>query len=90
MSGRTLRRLPVLAHARYIAGGAIAAPLGSGGADEEDVSSDEMEEEESENESCDDEPMSTISDWVSAMERVVTEENEQIGKLEELVGTGKI
>jgi hypothetical protein len=61
MSGRTLRRLPVLAHARYIGIN----------------TTDEMHE-------------SPVEDWIDAMERVVSDEGEQMRHLEEAVGTGKI
>lgn len=61
MSGRSLRRLPVLAHARHIGIN----------------TTDEMHQ-------------SPVEDWIEAMQRVVEEEGEQMNRLEEAVGTGKI
>lgn len=78
MSGRTLRRLPVLAHARYI--GTTAAD-----GDDDDASSSDDDHEAHDG---DDAP--TAGQWIAAMERVIGDEQEQIGKLEELVGTGKV
>lgn len=61
MSGRSLRRLPVLAHARHIGIN----------------TTDEMHQ-------------SPVEDWIEAMQKVVAEEGEQMKRLEEAVGTGKI
>ncbi|GHJ89240.1 hypothetical protein NliqN6_5642 [Naganishia liquefaciens] len=61
MSGRSLRRLPVLAHARHIGIN----------------TTDEMHQ-------------SPVEDWIEAMQKVVGEEGEQMNRLDEAVGTGKI
>ncbi len=67
MSGRTLRRLPVLAHARYVS---MAA------ADSIDYGpvSDQHEDE-------DEDAGTTVEVWIEAMEKVVADEGEQMKKL---------
>lgn len=76
MSGRTLRRLPVLAHARYI--GTNAFHAGDASSSEEDDDDDDTHD------------LPTARQWIAAMERVVGDEQEQVDKLEELVGTGRV
>lgn len=77
MSGRTLRRLPVLAHARYIGTNAVDAGESSG-SEKDDDDDDDIHD------------LPTARQWIAAMERVVGDEQEQVDKLEELVGTGKV
>ena len=65
MSGRTLRRLPVLAHARYI--GVAVGTLGRGEADDDES----------------DAVMTSVEEWVEAMEWVVEDEKAQMVKVVE-------
>jgi len=87
MSGRTLRRIPVLAHARYIASGAIAEvdmdseENGQGDQDEDACDSEEGEESES---TVDDEDMNQdemkdgVDVWLHAMLETVKKEKQQM------------
>lgn len=105
MSGRTLRRLPVLAFARYMVGHHEGVGgherLAHDGGDEEDDDdlsvSQSSHGQDQEDETTGD--RRTVSDmgtslrmeaWLTAIEQVVKEESIQRGELDKLVGTGGV
>jgi len=83
MSGRTLRRLPVLSYARYMSSLSLATY-------------DEDEDEDDDDDADGDDPATPrrrgfpIEDWLDALERVVRDEGVQKDALERLVGTGGV
>jgi len=97
MSGRTLRRIPVLAHARYIASGAIAdidmdsEENGQEAQDEEANDSEEGEESEStvdDKEMNQDEMKDGVDVWLHAMLETVKKEKQQMLAVEN--GNGSV
>lgn len=86
MSGRTLRRLPVLSYARYMV--SLSSTHSSFDGDNEDDDDHEHDEDEH-----DDRPSRAgfaVEDWLDALERVVQDEGVQKEALERLVGTGGV
>ncbi|KAG7530943.1 hypothetical protein FFLO_04671 [Filobasidium floriforme] len=75
MSGRTLRRLPVLSYARYMVSLSLAHPA-----------FDDPEADEG----APNRPGYAVEDWLDALERVVKDEGAQKEALERLVGTGGV
>lgn len=78
MSGRTLRRLPLLAHARYVASDSRQPKYEDD--DEEEIDSEESSEDESDEE---EESLSeSIEVWLDAMKVTVAAEKIQMEKVE--------
>jgi hypothetical protein len=75
MSGRTLRRLPVLSYARYMVSLSLSHPA-----------FDDPEADDG----APDRPGYAVEDWLDALERVVKDEGAQKEALERLVGTGGV
>jgi hypothetical protein len=75
MSGRTLRRLPVLSYARYMVSLSLSHPA-----------FDDPEADDG----APNRPGYAVEDWLDALERVVKDEGAQKEALERLVGTGGV
>ena len=76
MSGRTLRRLPVLSYARYMSSLSLDMYDEDDGADDDPTTPRQRG--------------FPIEDWLDALERVVRDEGVQKDALERLVGTGGV
>jgi hypothetical protein len=86
MSGRTLRRLPLLAHARHMARSLDTCDFNW---DEDDEEEDELEAVEQPELAFSDLPdeLGTLETWLEAFLHAIKAEKEQLDKVEESVDT---